>query len=99
MRLNHILFVILVTFLFAGSATSASPDSLLYDKICHFDVDLQESSEGDDDTPTDASIGNSAQYQCSICSISLARLSDPVRENRFRLVSYPILPQAPPAKI
>jgi hypothetical protein len=99
MRLNRILLVILMTLLFAGSATSATFDSLAYQEVSNYSLDLQESTEGDGDSLPDASAYITAEYPHNCPSIIGSTPCGSVQGWKSRLISYPLLPQAPPTKL
>ena len=99
MRLNHIIFVIFVTLLFAGSVSLASIDSPVYNEVSDCKLELQESSEENNDSSADILGYISTAPPNTYLSIERVIPSNPAKEMKPRLVRFPILPQAPPAKI
>ncbi|WP_250655894.1 hypothetical protein [Alkalimarinus coralli] len=97
MRLNHILLLMLVTLLFAGSASSSVYDLPAYQEISVSVFDLFDGSEGDSD-----STGHAASHAVSgdtpNCPLAIGKaLASPVQWKRARVIASSLTPQAPPA--
>ena len=97
MRPNHILFIILMTLVFAGSATSASFDSVVIKEANNYTLDIQETPEDDNNPSLDLFALITSIFIHHSPLFEDLRLPVSSQEHRPRLVSSPILPQAPPA--
>lgn len=98
MTSSQIILVVVVTLLFTGSATSASMTGPFYLEITDLNPNLVEANHGDGESPLVFS-----NIQGQFLQDSLFRLNGMLRQLLFkrtsRLLSYPLLPQAPPALI
>ena len=97
MRATPILLLILVTLLFAGSASSSVYDLPAYQEVSVSTVDLFDCNDGDDDsTGVPPRQPNSARVPRCPLVIGEA-FASPVQWKRARITISPLTPQAPPA--
>lgn len=97
MRLNHILLLMLVTLLFAGSASSSVYDLPAYQEISVSVFDLFDCNDGDSDS-AGGSANSSASGRAPNRPVTIGKaFASPVQWKRARVTISPLTPQAPPA--
>ena len=97
-RLNLTFIVVLLASIFAGSLVPESTDTAIHHEAHSFSFDLQENNEGNDDPVVD--IFSYTQKEIpSFCYVASFVASHHAQIPERRLVSYPALPQAPPAHV
>ena len=98
MRLNLTFIVVLLASIFAGSLVPESTDTAIHQEALSFSFDLQENNEGDDDPGADIFSYTQKVISSFFYVASFAACHHDQIPGR-RLVSYPALPQAPPAHV
>lgn len=97
MRPNHILLLIFVTLLFAGSASSSVYDLPAYQEVSVSAVDLFDCNGGDDDS-TGGPSRQSNSARAPRCPLVIGEaFASPIQWKRARITISSLTPQAPPA--
>jgi len=97
MRPNHMLLLIFVTLMFAGSASSSVYDLPAYQEVSVSTVDLFDCNDGDDDSTGHIS-RQSTPAHAPRCPLVIGKaFASPVQWKRARITISSLTPQAPPA--